>query len=249
MHSRTFVLALAAVALASCATPYQESGLRGGVSAQLITHDTFMVSAHGNGYTSQATVAQYTLRKAAETTLASGFDWFVLLNSANDSRTGAIVLPGSSTSYTSGTVNAFGNTATLNATTDTYSSPAQVIPYLKPGVVATFRMGRGPAPRGAMLASEVSQNLTPQNVRQADLDAWVGLPVAALDTHPIFGKMTLQRYPAPDGSEVRDYVNLASAGACHNRFTVKEGVVQRYEPRAEGQIRCFTDPSTRPQVR
>lgn len=249
ISSKAMASAFAGLWLAGCATPYQESGFMGGVSAQRVTNDTFMVSAHGNGYTDQATIAQYTLRKAAETTLSAGYEWFIVVNSENDSRSGAVIIPGRSTSTTSGNATIIGNSAAFNATTNTYISPSQAIPYIKPGVVATFRMGRGPPQPGAMLASEVAYNLTPKSVRQADLDSWVGVPLASLQSHPLFSALNLQRYPAADGAEIFDYVNGTPTASCHNRFTVKAGVVQRYEPRAQGQTKCFTDDSARPQIR
>lgn len=93
------------------------------------------------------------------------------------------------------------------------------------------------------------------SVRPSDLDAWVGQPVAALDHHPAFIAMRLERKMLPDGTEVRDYVNGGNVRrvpawetkpACHNIFFVKDGVVTRYAPTGAGGVWCFTDDSLRP---
>lgn len=68
-----FVLVLA---LAGCATPYQEMGLTGGVQATQVQADLFQVTARGNGYTDADAVQRYVLRRAAEQVIAAGFDLF-----------------------------------------------------------------------------------------------------------------------------------------------------------------------------
>src|SRR5262249_40192561 len=82
--------AVAGALLAGCATPYQEMGLLGGVEAYRVSDDTFQVVAKGNGYTDPATIQRYALRKAAEMTLASGYDYFALASEGDISRRGAI---------------------------------------------------------------------------------------------------------------------------------------------------------------
>lgn len=66
------VALLGALALASCATKYQEMGFTGGVAAQQITSDTYRIVARGNGYTGNTAIQDYALLKAAETTIAAG---------------------------------------------------------------------------------------------------------------------------------------------------------------------------------
>lgn len=39
-------------------------------------------------------------------------------------------------------------------------------------------------------------------VRQVDLDAWVGQPVSALETHPIFITVPVVKTTASDGTEI-----------------------------------------------
>ena len=110
-------------------------------------------------------------------------------------------------------------------------------------------------------------------VHQEDLDAWAGVPVAALDTHSFFLTVPMVRTMTAGGIEVRDYangVNAASCSAtggamatgawvnadafssctsgwvgCHNLFYIRDGRVLEYAPTG----RCKTDASVRPQAR
>lgn len=115
-------------------------------------------------------------------------------------------------------------------------------------------------------------------VRQADLDAWVGQPVAALETHPIFLTVPVVKTQASDGTEIWNYVNgrniaqcsgggsvygkkisrasydafsscIQSFAACNNIFYIKDGVVLRYAPVGTGGARCFTDERLHPGFR
>ena len=107
-------------------------------------------------------------------------------------------------------------------------------------------------------------------VRQQDLDAWVGQPVAALDTQPVFITMPMYKTVTDGGIEIRNYVNganiaqcfgtgnayagsssyvnynqfqncIATFSACNNIFYIKDGIVQEYAPTPSGRARCFTD--------
>jgi hypothetical protein len=110
-------------------------------------------------------------------------------------------------------------------------------------------------------------------VRQQDLDAWVGVPVEALDTHSFFVTVPMFRTVTPSGIEIRNYANgedfascFTNAGAsrsgnfvnanaftscssgrvvCNNLFYIKEGKVVEYAPTG----RCYTDSSLQPQAR
>ena len=72
----------ALVTLAGCetATPYQPLNAAhagaGGYSDHQIENNRFQVSFSGNSVTSRETVERYLLFRAAELTLAQGFDWF-----------------------------------------------------------------------------------------------------------------------------------------------------------------------------
>jgi hypothetical protein len=92
MSTRTFrLLAAAAIALSlgalsGCmtATPYQPyvaegaQGTHGGYSEQMLAPDRYRVIFHGNELASRERVEGYLLYRAAELTVARGFDWFVM---------------------------------------------------------------------------------------------------------------------------------------------------------------------------
>lgn len=72
--------AIAALALCACATPttYQPATKAGGVgyTEQRIENDRWRVSFRGGSGASAAQVMDYALLRAAELTLAQGYDWF-----------------------------------------------------------------------------------------------------------------------------------------------------------------------------
>ncbi|MBC6980655.1 hypothetical protein [Caulobacter sp. 17J80-11] len=82
--NRLLISVAAALALGACATPtvYQPaSGSSGvGYTEQRIEADRWQVSFHSGSGASAAQVNQYALRRAAELTLAQGYDWFVVVN-------------------------------------------------------------------------------------------------------------------------------------------------------------------------
>ncbi len=82
-------MAGAALAITACATPYQNMGMLGGVEAHPISDDTIQIVAKGNAYTETSTIQRYALRKAAEETLAHGYDYFAVVNGSDDSRRGS----------------------------------------------------------------------------------------------------------------------------------------------------------------
>ncbi|MDO1558854.1 hypothetical protein Q0812_05370 [Brevundimonas sp. 2R-24] len=89
----TAICAVAATALAACATPtaYAPAGYggqRGGYSEQFIQADRARVAFSGNSVTSRETVEMYLLYRAAELTLERGYDWFETDNrmTARDTR-------------------------------------------------------------------------------------------------------------------------------------------------------------------
>jgi hypothetical protein len=113
------------------------------------------------------------------------------------------------------------------------------------------------------------------SVRPEDQAAWVGAPVSALDTHPIFLTMPVVKTVTPDGTEIRNYVNGADVAscsgggatfsgtitsaafssfsacmqrhaACNNLFYIKDGTVTSYTPIGSGGARCFTDARVQP---
>jgi hypothetical protein len=78
-----FILALGlSLGLTACetATPYQAmdhgAHVSGGFKDQKLDADHFQVSFAGNSLTSRGTVENYLLYRAAEITVAQGYDWF-----------------------------------------------------------------------------------------------------------------------------------------------------------------------------
>ena len=110
-------------------------------------------------------------------------------------------------------------------------------------------------------------------VRKQDLDAWVGIPVEALDTHSFFITVPMYRSVTLGGIEIRNYANGADVAqcfsnasgsstgkyvnanafttcssnriVCNNIFYIKSGVVIEYAPIG----RCYTDETVQPQPR
>lgn len=112
-------------------------------------------------------------------------------------------------------------------------------------------------------------------VRQSDLDAWVGEPVLSLEIHPIFLTIPVVKTKASDGTEIWNYVNgvnfsectgggsifgknidystynqftncMSKIAACNNIFFIKDGKVLRYNPIGTGGMRCYTIEQLRP---
>lgn len=113
-------------------------------------------------------------------------------------------------------------------------------------------------------------------VRQVDLDSWVGQPVIALETHPIFLSIPVVKTQASDGTEIWNYVNSVNighcsgggsiygglvdygtytaysncvqrAGACNNIFFIRDGKIIKYTPIGSGGVRCYTTKKLQPE--
>jgi hypothetical protein len=83
-------LAAAMAVLASCATgsPYRPAASGGGYgySDQRLEENRFRLTFNGSGNTDRADVEDYLLYRAAELTLANGFDYFIVDNRSTDAR-------------------------------------------------------------------------------------------------------------------------------------------------------------------
>lgn len=85
--ARLFVPVAAALALTACATatPYQPlRGSSGGFTEQRIEQNRYRVAFVGNDYTSRQRVENYLLYRAAELTVANGYDGFTIVQRATD---------------------------------------------------------------------------------------------------------------------------------------------------------------------
>jgi hypothetical protein len=93
-------LAIGGAGLTACATatPYQPNvrgqPVSGGYADQRITSNRFKVTFSGNSLTSRDTVERYLLYRAAELTIAEGYDGFVLADRQTDKTTRIYADPG-----------------------------------------------------------------------------------------------------------------------------------------------------------
>ncbi|HXY22591.1 MAG TPA: hypothetical protein VEI29_07895, partial [Burkholderiaceae bacterium] len=85
----------------------------------------------------------------------------------------------------------------------------------------------------------------PPVVRQQDLNAWAGVPVAALDTHPFFTTLPMVRTVPEPGVEIRDYVNkkyasgcLPAASASTKTYTMNVGTYKAFRACSENMSGC-----------
>jgi hypothetical protein len=85
--SRLPILLLAAL-LAACATatPYQPAHRGEGYSDQKLESNRFRIGFAGNSLTPRQTVENYLLYRAAELTLANGYDYFVLADHSTEAQ-------------------------------------------------------------------------------------------------------------------------------------------------------------------
>ena len=75
--------------VATCATPtpYQRDDTTGGYTEKLLESNRYRVSFRGNSLTSRETVETYLLFRAAELTVETGNDYFVMVERDTDSNT------------------------------------------------------------------------------------------------------------------------------------------------------------------
>ncbi len=71
--------------LTACSTPYQERGLRGGVTGIRLDDTIFEVTSSGNEFTGKGAIYRYGLRKAAEMSLSAGCKYFVAIDNQSQS--------------------------------------------------------------------------------------------------------------------------------------------------------------------
>jgi len=158
MRLRLISVIALALAATGCATSYGDMGFAGGVRADQMSTNTFRIVSRGNGYTDATTIADFAIRKAAETTIESGNEWFFVLNRADQTRVGQSSYQTPTQTY--GTVSGYGNTATYNATTTGGQTITQT--FVKPGEDLMIRVGRGPRPEGAWDAAETLRFVIPR---------------------------------------------------------------------------------------
>jgi transcriptional regulator of nitric oxide reductase len=147
--------------LAACGTPYQDMGFLGGVEATQIDSNTFRITASGNAYTGTNTVQNYALLKAADTTLAQGCDYFVILGAQDRSSTSYSETPVQAQSST----NLVGPTAVTNTT----MTGGDIETLFKPGQALMIKVYKGQKPdqANAFDAHEIETYIGPKVKRSA----------------------------------------------------------------------------------
>lgn len=118
----------AALSLAGCSTTYQRLNVLGGVQANRISEDAAQVTARGNVFTDPDVTQRYVLRRAAEETIADGYDLFRVTTDLD--RTRALI---GSFVYSTVEGNAF-------------SGPGVSAAFVKPGETLIIKMSKGPRP-------------------------------------------------------------------------------------------------------
>ncbi len=171
----------AALALAACAadpTPYQPASNGYGFSQQKIEDNRYRVTFAGNSSTSLDTVRNYMLVRAAETTIESGNDYFIVVDQNTESATtyrGSGSSPfGFGTGYRSGGGVGVGvGFSSFNAyPDDSYTSWADIV------------VGKGPKPAGDLKAYDaraVLSQLDPGVVRAPGVMRVIPPPQSATD--------------------------------------------------------------------
>lgn len=156
MLARFTLLALVALSLASCQTKYQDMGATGGVTAMPITSDTYRIVSRGNGFTDRVTVQDYSLLKAAETTLSTGNTHFLVVTGDDATR--------HEVGQTAGSM----QTSVIGNTAYSTYNPGTSYDIEKPGqdlIIKLFNAAKGPVPPSAYSAKEVYDNISPRVIR------------------------------------------------------------------------------------
>ena len=151
--------------VAGCATGYGKKSWRFGYSDQRIDENTFQVSFAANGYTPQSTVQTHTLLRCAEVTTEAGYDYFVIVEATDTGRSIPIVMPGSATSYTTGSGSGYASTygnmtygsASGSATTQTTSTPGYAFNVRLPGSTVMIKAFHGKKPDGNPMAYDARE--------------------------------------------------------------------------------------------
>jgi hypothetical protein len=112
---------------AGCATPYQEGGFTGGVSASPLSESIYEIRAQGNAFISTGKIQDYALLKSAEICRQNNFTHFVPLSEKDTTKKGAI----QNNTYNT---NCFGYSCTTTGGGST--------PYSKPGTTMRIKLLR-----------------------------------------------------------------------------------------------------------
>lgn len=138
------------VALAGCQTAYSEMTGREGVRAEPILDDVYRIRARGNIFTEAATVEDFILLKAAETTVAAGAKYFVIEEEKNRTTVMRERLPGYSFSGS-------GTRMTIPGASEDLVEPATDVK------IRVLRLApKAPVPKDALDADQIIANVGPR---------------------------------------------------------------------------------------
>jgi hypothetical protein len=76
------------------------------------------------------------------------------------------------------------------------------------------------------------------SVRQQDLDAWVGVPVEALDTQSFFLTLPMIKTVTDSGVEIRVYPNKRAIGGCGSFGSVSYATFQSFQSCSAQLVGC-----------
>lgn len=155
---RGWVLA-AALLLGGCATRYQDMTLGLGVSADAMGGDVYRVTAHLNSMNRAGDIDDFLFLRAAEAARESGAEGFVVLAQRDETKSGTVVVPGSSSTTAFG--QSSGGFASGTATT-TYTPP-RTYEINNPGSAMLIRLVRGgDRPHGYIDAAATIEAISPR---------------------------------------------------------------------------------------
>jgi hypothetical protein len=141
---RRLAAACIALALGGCVT----------AKTTMLDDRTAIITARGTAWDDQGGVARKIFVEAATLAKSRGYELFEIIGAADASRSGVVYNPGRSTSNTYGGATCSGYSCYGSATTNTTSTPATAIPYVRPGADVAIRFWHaGEAPEGARLIS------------------------------------------------------------------------------------------------
>ena len=88
-----FLVLIATLLLASCATPYQPKGFAGGFSETQLSENVFRVTFTANGYSSRERAEDFALLRSADLALDHGFTHFAIVDGRQDTDYGVYTTP------------------------------------------------------------------------------------------------------------------------------------------------------------
>lgn len=124
---KTFLIGVVVLLLAGCAS-YSDT-----TTSQQLSSDMHRISMRGSTYNESSDAQDFTLLKAAETTIDTGNRYFSIVDNQDQTRIGSYTTNGSSKSHTTATASVLGNYITGTADTTTSYTPGQTHTYIKPG--------------------------------------------------------------------------------------------------------------------